>query len=285
LLAALVFAGSLAGAAVLLHAIGGVLESPALARTNYSGRDIPTGAGILFPIVFVPVYTVILVSGSRTLHFYGVRESMLLLVTGMCLLGLVDDVAGDRSVRGFKGHFSSLARGRMTTGMLKAAGGFVLAVAVSLPFSRRWWEVLLNAALIALCANLANLLDLRPGRALKVFVPALAGVVALNWTAPRTVIPYLLCIGAVALVLLPGDLAETRMLGDAGSNVLGATIGLGIAVGAGPWWKSGVLVFLILANAVSEKYSFSDIISSNRALDWIDSLGRKVHQRAGDNNN
>jgi hypothetical protein len=283
--AALVFAGSLVAAIGLLYAIGGVLSSEALQRTNYVGENVPTSSGILFPVVFVPVYAVaVLATGSRLLHFYDFRESMLLLVVGMCFLGLVDDVAGDRSARGFSGHFRALAGGRLTTGMLKAVGGFVLAIVVSLPISGPAWELLLNAAVIALCANLANLLDLRPGRALKIFIPVMAGVLALNWTAPRSVIPYLAAILAVALVLLPGDLSGKRMLGDAGSNVLGATVGLGLAAGAGPWWKLGALVFLILANAASEKYSFSAVISSNRALNWIDSIGRKVREPAGDNN-
>ncbi len=286
MLAGALFAGSLIAGIALLHAIRPMLNSPALSRVNYAGRTLPVAAGILFPVVYVPAYVVVLLTESRaTGARFGFRESMLLLVIGMCLLGLADDVAGDREASGFKGHFRALLKGRLTTGMVKAAGGFVLAMAASFPLSPRWWEVFLNAAVIALAANLANLLDLRPGRTLKVFVPLLAATAALNWREPRSVMPYLLSVEAVALVLLPGDLHERFMLGDAGSNVIGAAVGLGVAAGAGSWWKLGALAFLALANAVSEKYSFSRVIESNRVLNRIDSLGRKGHVANGDNNN
>lgn len=285
MLAAAVFAGSLVAAIAGTYALKPVLGAPVFERTNYAGRTVPTGAGILFPAVYVLVYVVVLLTEEMGLPVFGFRESLLLLVAGMCLLGLVDDVAGDRSARGFSGHIRELFRGRLTTGMLKAAGGFLLAMAVSFPIASHWWEVLLDAAVIALSANLANLLDLRPGRAIKVFLPVLAGIIALNWRSPRDVLPWLLCVGAVALALFGGDLAERFMLGDAGSNVLGATIGIGIAVGAGDWWKLGALVFLALLNILSEKVSFSRLIDANRALKRLDSLGRKGQTDPGDNNN
>jgi hypothetical protein len=203
----------------------------------------------------------------------------------MCFLGLLDDLLGSRETSGFKGHIKEALRGRFTTGFLKALGGFLLAVAASAPFSRHIWELFLNGAIIAFCANLFNLLDVRPGRALKVFLPFLAGMIALNWSLENALIPYLLSVGAVALVLFPGDLSGRFMLGDSGSNVLGATVGLGISIGAGPWWKLGVLILLACLNLLSEKYSFSRIISSNRVLNWLDSLGRKGEKVTGANYN
>ncbi|PKQ28165.1 MAG: hypothetical protein CVT63_04155 [Candidatus Anoxymicrobium japonicum] len=272
--AAVVFAGSAVGACALLAMLRPLLAHPSLSRINYAGRDIPTAAGILFPAVYVPACVIILMVEGGGTQVFGVRESLLLLVVGMCLLGLVDDVAGNRDARGFKGHFKALFNGEVTTGMLKAAGGFVLAIAAVISFSLRWWDVIVNAAIIALAANLGNLMDIAPGRSIKVFLPAFIGVVALNWRAPVDVMPYLLVVGATALALFSGDLAERFMLGDAGSNVLGATIGLAVAVGAGWWWRLEALAFLLLMNALSEKFSFSSIIASNRALNWLDSLGR-----------
>jgi UDP-GlcNAc:undecaprenyl-phosphate GlcNAc-1-phosphate transferase len=281
-----VFLGSAAACIVFLHAFRPVIEQPVLGRTNFLGEEIPGSVGFLFPLSYLLVYLLVVVfERERPLVWIGPRESLLLLILGMCLIGLLDDVLGSEGTRGFKGHMKEALRGRLTTGFLKALGGFLIAAAASAPFSRHIWDLFLNGALIALCANLFNLLDVRPGRALKVFFPLLVGVIALDWGLGDTLIPYLLSVGAVAVVLLPGDLSRRFMLGDSGSNVMGATVGLGIAIGAGPWWRFGVTVLLACLNLLSEKYSFSRAISSNRVLNWLDSLGRKGERISGTNYN
>ena len=94
-----------------------------------------------------------------------------------------------------------------------------------------------------------------------------------------------LAVAAFALVLFPGDLREKFMMGDAGSNVLGAVIGLGLVLGTSFWWRLGVLVLMLALNILSEMVSFSEVIASNRVLNWLDSLGRKGQAPGGDNNN
>src|SRR5699024_11211401 len=78
--------------------------------------------------------------------------------------------------KGLRGHLGALRRGRLTTGALKAAGIPLLALAgaAASPAPRGGAMVLADAALTAGCANLAHLLDLRPGRALKDILPAAA---------------------------------------------------------------------------------------------------------------
>ena len=280
------FLGSAAAGIFFIYACRPIIEHPSLKKTNFLGNEIPGSVGFIFPLSYVLVYVFVIVfERERPLVWVGPRESLLILVLGMCFLGLLDDLLGSRETSGFKGHIKEALRGRFTTGFLKALGGFLLAVAASAPFSRHIWELFLNGAIIAFCANLFNLLDMRPGRALKVFLPFLAGIIALNWSLENALIPYLLSVGAVALVLFPGDLSGRFMLGDSGSNVLGATVGLGIAIGAGPWWNLGVLILLACLNLLSEKFSFSSIISSNRVLNWLDSLGRKGEKVPGANYN
>lgn len=270
------FLGSAAAGIFFLYACRPVIEHPSFKRTNFLGSEIPGSVGFIFPLSYMLVYVLVVVfERERPLVWIGPRESLLILVLGMCLLGLLDDMLGNGETRGFKGHIREALRGRFSTGFLKALGGLLIAIAASAPFSHHIWELFLNGALIALCANLFNLLDVRPGRALKVFFPLLAGMIALNWSLENAFIPYLLSVGAVAIVLFPGDLSGRYMLGDSGSNVLGATVGLGIAIGAGPWWKLGVMVLFACLNLMSEKYSFSRTINSNRVLNWLDSLGRK----------
>jgi hypothetical protein len=286
MLSAAAFFGSMAVGILLLAGFGRLLEAPVLMRTNYAGRSVPTSAGMIFAPAYCVVYVFIkLFTDVSSRHSFGLGGSLLILTLGMCLLGFLDDMLGDRGTRGFRGHFESLLKGRFTTGFIKALGGFFVALAASLPFSLHLWDAFLNAALIALCANLFNLLDMRPGRALKVLVPALGAVIAVTWRLGDAFIPYALSIGAVALVLLPGDLRERFMIGDAGSNVLGATVGLGLAAGLGVWWRLGLAVSFAVLNLLSERFSFSSAIEGNRVLAWLDGLGRKGETEPGANYN
>ena len=67
-----------------------------------------------------------------------------------------------------------------------------------------------GAVLVAGSANLLNQLDTKPGRALKAYIGA-----AFALDAPL----------GLAVLLLPYDLRERVMMGDAGSNALGALLG------------------------------------------------------------
>jgi len=277
---------SLAITILFLAGSAPLLASPALKRVNYAGREVPTAAGFLFVPTFVTAYVLLRLLGGHGLrHVYGAGEGLLVLVTGMGFLGLLDDLLGDRGTSGFVGHLRSALRGKLTTGFLKALGGFLIAVAASFPISAHVWDLFINGAIIALAANLFNLLDMRPGRALKVFFPALGASIAVGWRLGDALVPYMFSVAATALVLMPGDLAERFMLGDAGSNVLGATVGFGLAAGAGLWWRVGLLAGFAALNLLSEKVSFSSVIEGNRALCWLDGLGRKGETGAGANYN
>ncbi len=306
-----VFVVSLVSGLLMLYLLRGTLASESLQRTNYRGLRLPTAAGIVFAPAFLLLWipTMLVVWTSHFPPFRGTlygMDVMLVTVLGFCLLGLLDDVAGDSGAKGFKGHFSEALHGRYTTGLVKAFLGFAVAlVALFYPViifpqgtpASAYGVWVLDAALVALTANFLNLLDLRPGRAVKVFLPAFVLCFGLTWrftATPGTVVALqptyfwltpALVVLAVALVLFPGDLREKFMLGDAGSNVLGAAIGLGLVFGLSFWWRLGVLILMLILNILSEKYSFSKAISSNRALNWIDSLGRKGQEATGDNNN
>jgi UDP-GlcNAc:undecaprenyl-phosphate/decaprenyl-phosphate GlcNAc-1-phosphate transferase len=139
---------------------------------------------------------------------------------GAGLLGAYDDAVGSRpdqrGSKGLRGHATALAQGRVTSGAVKVAGigaTGLLAAAAGLP---RGADLLLDGALVAGAANLLNLFDLRPGRALKV---GLLAAVALDEPG----------IAGAAAALLPGDLGERTMLGDAGANALGAVLGTALA--------------------------------------------------------
>lgn len=201
------------------------------------------------------------------------------------LAGLVDDLDDDpeqRSTKGLRGHLGALRQGRLTTGTLKIAGigaGALLAAAALTPRQgrplRRALDTATGAALVAGTANLHNLFDLRPGRALKVATAvaaplALAGAGA--GTAHGTVAATALGIAGAAL---PDDLAERSMLGDTGSNAVGALVGVALAAHPSPALRTAALTTVVTLTLLSEKVSFSRVIDSTPALARLDALGRR----------
>lgn len=131
-------------------------------------------------------------------------------------------------------------------------------------------EVLLGAGVIAGAANLTNLLDLRPGRALKVGL--LVG-------APMTTGPSGgLAAGPVgaAAGLLGEDLAERSMLGDCGANALGALLGTALVARTGPAGRAAALALIAALTATSERVSFTQVIARTPGLRELDELGRRT---------
>ncbi|MGW9209620.1 hypothetical protein ACWGR4_21830 [Embleya sp. NPDC055664] len=185
--------------------------------------------------------------------------------------GTYDDLAGSTDRRGFKGHLGALAKGEVTSGGVKIVGLGAAGLAAGALVQRHPVDRLLAAVVVAGTANLINLFDLRPGRAAKaVLIAGAPGLVRGGAAAALAAAP----VGAAA-ALLPEDLGEQAMLGDAGANALGAALGVALAAGAsrtGLLTKAAVLVGL---TAASERVSFTKVIAGNRALNTIDMLGRR----------
>lgn len=244
-----------------------LLRSSGLVVPNYQGKEIPVGQGPLF-------------LGSAAFAFWlgdlvgfvsmPVFFPFLFLLAGMVLLGFIDDTLGNDQSRGFRGHFKSLFRGQLTTGGLKAIGGGFLALVVTSAMLEEPAQILLAALVIALSANTVNLLDLRPGRALKFFW---LGILILLFVPGSRLFVLLPLLGA-SLVWAPLDLRARAMLGDSGSNCLGASLGYSLVTTLSWQWQVGVLVLFLVLNLLSERYSFSAIIEKNPVLRFFDLLGR-----------
>jgi UDP-N-acetylmuramyl pentapeptide phosphotransferase/UDP-N-acetylglucosamine-1-phosphate transferase len=199
---------------------------------------------------------------------------VLILALGLGLLGLLDDLAGAGESGGFAGHLRALRHGRFTTGSLKLFGGAAVAiVAVQGPRSDSLGRVLLDAALVALCANAANLFDRAPGRTAKVCLLGFVALVAATG-APAELLGVAVAVGAGAGLLWP-DLREELMLGDVGANVLGAVIGLGVVIATAPATRTIVLLGVLALNLASEAVSFSRVIDRVPPLRALDRAGRK----------
>jgi hypothetical protein len=208
--------------------------------------------------------------------------------------GALDDLRGDSSSKGLKGHLGALARGEVTPGAVKILGlgltGLVSAALVDRRARSRAGlgagtagrpagrpdglpgvlDTLVGGAVIAGSANLLNLLDLRPGRALKATIV----LGALTATAPRSATAAGAAVGAAAGLLGP-DLAGEAMLGDTGANSAGALLGAALVQRTGRRGRWVALAALTALTLASEKVSFTRVIESTPGLRELDALGRR----------
>ena len=264
----------LVGGALAWFAMSPVLANELLARRNFRDRQVPVAGGLVLVVAVVGVFALLgLVAAWNSETFRGHAQSSVLVATiGFGLLGFVDDVLGSSEARGFRGHLRSLVRGRLTAGGLKLVGGTATAIiAVSLLAQRPVAQVLVDAALIALAANLANLFDLAPGRTLKVGALAFGALVLA--AGPTGLQGVGVAIGA-SLALLWPDLRERVMLGDTGANPLGAIIGLGAVLTCAPATRLVIAGVLLALNVASEMVSFSRVIAALPPLRLLDAVGR-----------
>ena len=259
-------------------------------RTNFHGATVSLRGGVAMAGASVASAAVAsALSDQPRAALGGVVASL-----GGGLAGYIDDVDqgahdGGKVAKGLKGHLGALAHGQVTTGVIKIAGIGASALAASALVGSKATSVggkvsdlALNTVLIAGTANLANLLDLRPGRALKATVLVATPLSYFSCAAAKTPASpasaqRLLASGlnAAAITALVEDLQETTMLGDTGANAAGALLGTSLA--ANDSWKLRLettlgVVGLILA---SEKVSFSKVIAANPALNWLDQLWRR----------
>ena len=259
-----------------------MFERPVFLRKNYRGVQLPTSVGLVLPLAVFATTALIVVVAAIGPDAAGPAQRSLTLtamaVAGFSLLGVVDDVAVDQGASGYRGHVRALLSGRMNAGSLKMVVGPAIAVVAVHPVSGgsvTW--LLVDGAVVALAANLANLFDRAPGRVTKVSV--LCGAALMVGTAATVGVPYSLTgmvvvIAAACGILVP-ELRERLMLGDAGANPLGASIGLAVVISQSQTVRVGVLVGLLAMNLISERVSFSSVIASVAPLRWADRLGRR----------
>lgn len=254
-----------------------VFSRPMFSRTNYRGARLPTAVGLV-----IPMATVACSAALTTLTTLGWRpdrpglDALALTVTatlGFGLLGFLDDVAIDEGASGYRGHVTALLRGRLTAGSLKmVAGPAVALVVVSAVSDDSAVRLVLDGALVALAANLANLFDRAPGRVAKVSLIC-AAALTLGTAAAPELLGLAVVTGAVLALIMP-DLREQMMLGDSGANPVGAALGLAAVLSLSPTGRTVTVVVLLGFNLISEKVSFSRAIDRVGVLRALDRLGR-----------
>lgn len=259
-----------------------------LEKPNFAGSVIPAATGITFLIIGSVVYTMLPTTGA-TLGF-AYAPSFLMVCVGFGILGLLDDKYGSRDIGGFKGHIGSLFKGKPTTGAIKLiVGGILALLAAFLVYRNDWGNLLLTATIIALGANTLNLLDTRPGRAqfgfftlyaIPVTIATFLALYKLRYIQPgmlpddvRFYTPAGVLLGPLVVAAATEWWSDARgkaMMGDTGSNLLGATGALAAAVTLPLAGRIGLVVVLILVNLIAERFSINALIEKNRFLRAFD---------------
>jgi len=271
--AAALSAAGLVWLALLMAGTEPALCRMGLLRRNFQGRPIPVGIGLVVLLWALPALGVLAVLAPA-----GIRATTAFaaVILAFGLLGLADDLWGDRRATGLRGHVGELLRhGRVTTGLLKLVGGALAATLVPrLILDRTWPAALLEGALIALSANLLNLLDLRPGRCAAVFL-VLGSLASLADAFARggVRLPPLLLVLVPALAVYPRDARGQAMLGDVGSNLLGAALGLALALAIrAPAGELALVAVLGAVHVAAERWSLTALIERAPALRALDRL-------------
>ncbi|MDQ4038132.1 MAG: hypothetical protein M3313_07240 [Actinomycetota bacterium] len=261
---AVVVAAAAALATVELGRRAPALSGTTWTRINHRGKPVSLVAGPVAALTASVVAAAALPARMRT-------PALLVGITSGAV-GLYDDIVGARPGqsrdKGFRGHLHALRSGRVSTGALKVVGIVGAAMAAAGSVSTGPADRLVAAGVMAGTANLVNLLDLRPGRAAK--ATALGAAATLGGPAAGASAAVL----GTSLGVLPADLAEVVMLGDAGANALGALLGYRLTAGSGPLRRAGMLAVLVALTAAAEVLSFTQVIETTPGLRDLDSWGR-----------
>jgi hypothetical protein len=270
--ASLVMMAALLGGVAASVIRGTALGQMGPVATNFRGIPKPVSLGIALAATVVATRLLVLVvigvsGGSLGLELV----AQLVAVIVAFGAGLYDDLS-PRPERGVVRQVALLRQGRVAPGVVKLVGLVLAGVAATAVVGGEPLRLAIGIPLIAGTANLWNLFDVRPGRSIKLFLPAAIAVGAVGWLSQSMLLTAVTFGAAVAL--LPADLEEQGMLGDAGAGVLGVVIGIGLYNDVGTVALAVLLGVVILLHILSETVTLSRMIRAVPPLRWFDDLGR-----------
>ena len=247
---------------------------PRLLRKNHAGRLVPAVLGVAL-VVAVVIATAVVAGVAGVAYELG--RAVIWAMAASAILGvagLLDDLS-EGTARGFREHLGTLLRtGRVTTGIVKLAAGIAAGTALAVLMGGGPVRVAAAAVLMAVSANVWNAFDVVPGRALKLAILALVPILLASWDAPAGLLAGA-TLGAAA-ALLPFDLLERGMLGDAGSNPLGFLVGVGLALVLPTPVVVVAAVIGLLLQVAAETVTISGMVDAVPPLRWFDLLGRRT---------
>jgi len=254
------------------------LREAGLVRENYRGALLafPLGA-VLATAALVALAPLAFLDDRADLDLLQPQlRQWLPYLLGIAFLGFLDDSLGRGTAaatpRGWRGHWAALRRGSLSTGAIKAIGALALAAYVVSGRGLEDWRYIADVALLILTTNLGNLLDLRPGRAEKGLALLGAGLCLGAWTwEPLELLGIFVGPVIVGAWL---TLGERAILGDTGSNLIGAVAGVWLLTVLGADGRLVALAVVLALTIYGELRSISKTIDSVPPLRWLDSLGR-----------
>lgn len=259
----------LVGAAVLAAALAAVLPARFRrpAARNHRGLVLPY---VLGPAAWLSLTAVLLADLAVRPHgppSLWSRAALIVALGVVYAVGRLDDRQPER-IRGLRAHAAALLRGRVTTGAVKAVAIMAAAILWGVASGAGPARLLLGVPVCAGAANLVNLLDVAPGRAVKWF---LVMAVPLLAAGPSSVLAGGVGTGAGVLWY---DLEERAMLGDGGANLLGFVAGIGLFARLPVLGLAVALAVLLALHAVAETVTLTRVLRSIPPLRWFDDLGR-----------
>jgi UDP-GlcNAc:undecaprenyl-phosphate GlcNAc-1-phosphate transferase len=279
------FLVALIGALFAWGRLGSSLSRPQWEKENYRGRVVVGVSGVFVILIEVLVIGNLYWGFSGSL--YGAHAlAALMLVLAFGLLGWLDDTRAKKTGGGLQGHLEAvISDGTFSTGMLKLVGGILVSFGAVIVADVGGGLVGLarSAAIVALGANLLNLLDRAPARSSKVallwFLALLVSTAV--WGDSYSVLHLIWASGVVgaSVGLAPSELMERHMQGDTGVNATGAVLGFSTVLVGSSVVEWIALVVLALLNLVSERTSFSQVIAENATLDRLDRLGAQHRKK------
>jgi len=230
---------------------------------NYERRLIPISFGGL--ILFVELLSLKIFDSK-----YSYSSLLYLLII---IIGTLDDLYGDKSIKGLKGHINAFINGYITTGIIKAFFGVLIALIFAILITDSIQTFIASFLLIVLMINGINLFDLRPGRALKVFF-VLFAILALYTPFLAAEKSGFIILGILLIVFFQ-DVRAKIMIGDSGANLLGLHLGIWYSIYLPFIWQLFVILILMLVHIYAEFKSLGKLIENHWLLNKIDRLGRK----------
>lgn len=243
-----------------------MLKENGATRSNFQKEIIPVAGGLIFPPVILVTFSI--VNLYERVNFI---NSLLLALTTMALIGLIDDLLGNNDQKGIIGHFKELfISGNLSTGALKAIWtgflGIYLVGIMNTPLTIK----IIDFLIFVLYTNSINLLDLRPGRAIKGALLIAFFLILISNKSWLYIVPFTTMLFAYA----PWDLQAKAMMGDTGSNLIGVYLGY-ISINFLPFsLRLVLLVILVSLHVYTEKYSLTKQIEKNSFLKLLDQWGR-----------
>lgn len=235
-----------------------------LTKKNYKGILVPYSGGTIIFFSLIASFFIFFKTDRISIikFFYFTAISFVVYLTGM-----VDDILGDGKIKGVKNNILSLIKWTFSTGIIKAIVIFSTSLFIHYFFNEEYWY--LKGIITAFTANLFNLMDLRPGRCIKLYfiISAFLYFGFLRWTGELYFMLFTILIGYYYF-----EAYGYSMLGDSGSNLIGFLVGLMqsemLATGLLPLVIN--MVLLLLIQIILDRWSLTKIIESNYWVDYLD---------------